>query len=120
MSLPSPSPSAIVAVTGASAGIGAELARELARRGHNLALVARDESRLEDLARELRANDGVEVETFGADLTQADPREELVRALEEDSRELVGLCNNAGVGSFGRFQELPFDGEERGPAWARR
>jgi short-subunit dehydrogenase len=111
MSLPSPPPSSTVAVTGASAGIGAELARELARRGHNLALVARDEARLEDLASELRASDGVEVETFAADLTQDGPREELVRALEEGSREVVGLCNNAGVGSFGRFQELPFEGE---------
>jgi len=67
MSLPSPSPSSIVAVTGASAGIGAELGRELARRGHNLALVARDAVRLEDLSSELRAGAGVEVETFAAD-----------------------------------------------------
>jgi len=113
MSLPSPSPSSIVAVTGASAGIGAELGRELARRGHNLALVARDAVRLEDLSSELRAGAGVEVETFAADLTQHGPREELVRALEEGSREVVGLCNNAGVGSFGLFQELPFEGEAR-------
>jgi uncharacterized protein len=75
MSLPSPSPSSIVAVTGASAGIGAELPRGLVWRGRSFAFGARDEARLEDLASELRAGDGVEVDTFAADLTQADPRE---------------------------------------------
>ena len=113
MSLPSPSPSSTIIVTGASAGIGAELARELARRGHNLALVARDEARLEELASELRASGDVEVHTFAADLAEDGSREDLVRALEEGSREVVALCNNAGVGSFGRFQKLPFEGEAR-------
>jgi len=113
MSLPSPSASSTVVVTGASAGIGAELARELARRGHNLALVARDEARLEDLASELRTSAGIDVATFAADLTEVRPREELVRSLDAGSREVIGLCNNAGVGSFGRFQELSFEGEAR-------
>src|SRR5215218_4527692 len=110
MSLPSPSPSSTVIVTGASAGIGAELARELARRGHNLALVARDEARLEDLASELRAGDSVEVDTFAADLTQDDPREEFVRvglarsrrALQQRRRGLVRTLPGA-----------PFEGEVR-------
>lgn len=111
MSLPPPFASATVVVTGASAGIGAELARELARRGHNLTLVARDESRLEELAGELRAAHGLEVDTVAADLADDEAREGVARALEDGVHEVVGLCNNAGVGSFGRFQELPFEGE---------
>jgi uncharacterized protein len=111
MSLPAPSTSTTVVVTGASAGIGAELARELTRRGYNLTVVARKESRLRELADELRTRNGVEVEAVGADLTRAEDRDGLVRTLEEGRREVVGLCNNAGVGSFGRFQQLPYHGE---------
>src|SRR5829696_6697017 len=107
MSLPSPTPSSTVAVTGA---FGAELARVLARRGHNLALVARDEARLEDLASELRAGDNVEVDTFAADLTQDDPREEFVRVGLERSRRALQQRRR---GLVRTFQGLPFEGEAR-------
>jgi hypothetical protein len=69
VSLPSPSPSSAALVTGASAGIGARIARELATRGHNLVLVARRKPQLQQLADELNAEHGVRAEVLGCDLT---------------------------------------------------
>jgi short-subunit dehydrogenase len=102
MALPTPAPGRPVAVTGASAGIGDSLARELARRGHDLVLVARRRDRLEALADELRS-ELVTVEVLPADLAQPARRRELIAALED--RPLAGLCNNAGIGGFGRFTD---------------
>ena len=73
-------------MTGASAGIGAELARELARRGHHLTLVARRRDRLEHLAAEL----GTEAEIEARDLAVPEERAQLVAALSEGDREVVG------------------------------
>lgn len=102
MALPPPSPDAPVVVTGASAGIGTALARELSRRGHRLVLVARSRERLEALAHELG---NAEVET--ADLTDDAEREALIARLGTPA----GLCNNAGIATGGRFTELPLDRE---------
>ena len=68
MALPAPSESSTALVTGASSGIGVEIARELARRGHGVTLVARREDRLRKLADELAAEHGVRAETVAADL----------------------------------------------------
>jgi short-subunit dehydrogenase len=100
MALPTPAPGRPVVVTGASAGIGDSLARELARRGHDLVLVARRRDRLEALAEELRS-ELVAVEVLPADLADPPARRELIAAL--DGRPLAGLCNNAGIGGFGPF-----------------
>ncbi len=112
MALPPPSRSSTVVVTGASSGIGAELARALAARGHGLILVARREDRLVALAGELRAAHGVEAETRACDLGDAAARERLIAALGDGGRAVAGLVNNAGLGSVGRFHELPL-GRER-------
>jgi short-subunit dehydrogenase len=101
MSLPAPDPNATVVVTGASSGIGAELARELSRRGHHVTLVARRRERLQELASELG-----EADVRPADLASAEGREELLGALRQTGRFIAGLCNNAGFGSFGRLWEL--------------
>ncbi|MCN0154034.1 SDR family NAD(P)-dependent oxidoreductase [Salinispora arenicola] len=84
-------------ITGASAGIGAVFARELARRGADLVLVARRADRLTALAAELGAT-GVTVHVRPADLTQPDAGRDLIRALESDAIDIDVLVNNAGVG----------------------
>ena len=97
-------------VTGASGGLGAEYAEQLAARGHDLVLTARNESRLNDLAKRLREEYGVEVDVLVADLA----REEGLRAVEArvaEDPELTILVNNAGFGTWGRFVELDFERE---------
>jgi len=111
VSLPAPAPGTTVLVTGASSGIGAELARELARRGHGLTLVARRRERLEEVARTL--GPGADVRVHAADLADDAQRAALVDAVSADGLEVVGLCNDAGVGSLGRFVELDAEHEER-------
>ena len=79
MALPPPSPDSICLVTGASSGIGADLARSLARRGYGATLVARRTDRLDELAEELRAEHGVRAETLACDLADSEARAGLVR-----------------------------------------
>jgi uncharacterized protein len=105
-------------VTGASSGIGREIARQLAARGTHLVAVARDEDRLAALAREVAdARPEVEVEVLPADL--ADPEQlaaveaRLADADTHGNRPVDLLVNNAGFGTYGRFADLDRDGEER-------
>ncbi|HET6220513.1 MAG TPA: SDR family NAD(P)-dependent oxidoreductase, partial [Dongiaceae bacterium] len=89
-------------VTGASSGIGAVYADRLARRGHDLVLVARDKAKLEALAKRLKAEAGVAVEVLAADLTDAADRGRVEARLKEDRR--IGiLINNAGTTVPGGF-----------------
>jgi uncharacterized protein len=100
-------------VTGASSGIGAELARELARRGSALVLVARRQPELRALADELGASHAGEVEVLPADLTDPAARAQVEQRLRDDDRPVDVLVNNAGVGQVGRFAELDVDAAER-------
>jgi len=106
MSLPVPAPDATVLVTGASSGIGRELARDLGRRGYNLTLVARARERLEELAEELRAAHGLTVAVHTADLTDDGERDGLVAAVRAEGRRVDGLCNNAGFGTLRRMVDV--------------
>src|SRR3954452_48381 len=111
MSLPAAGPDQTIVITGASSGIGAELSRELARRGYDLTLVARRRDRLDELAQELRGEHDVDVAVDPCDLADPDDRQRLAANLRRRKREVVGLCNNAGYGSVGTFAELDLERE---------
>ncbi|MGC9356727.1 MAG: SDR family NAD(P)-dependent oxidoreductase, partial [Anaerolineae bacterium] len=92
-------------VTGASSGIGAEYARQLASRGFDVILLARRESRLRALAEELETRHGVRTEVLVADLANLDDIERVVERIETlDDLEI--LVNNAGFGIAGDFTEV--------------
>jgi short-subunit dehydrogenase len=88
-------------VTGASAGIGAEFARALARDGVSVALVARREYRLADLASELEKNPGVQTRVVAVDLSEPEAADAVVESVSD--LEIAILVNNAGFGYSGRF-----------------
>ena len=103
MSLPVPTPRTAALVTGASAGIGTEIARELARRGHALILVARRKGRLDELAAELTAEYSVRAETLGCDLSKPTSRRRLPARVATLGLEVDVLANNAGFATGGPF-----------------
>ncbi len=105
MSLPAPSPKTAALVTGASAGIGAEIARQLARRGHSVVLVARRKDRLEEVAAEITAEHSVRAETLGCDLSKAASRARLPGRIGSLGLEIDVLVNNAGFATGGPFHQ---------------
>src|SRR5215216_2420636 len=94
-----------VIVTGASSGLGAEFARQLARRGADLVLVARRADRLESLAAELTRAHGVTVTVVARDLGLPDAGRTLRAELESRGIFATGLVNNAGFGTHGAFTD---------------
>jgi uncharacterized protein len=91
----------VTLITGASAGIGTELARVFAANGHRLALTARRADRLEALARELAAKGGKKPIVIACDLEDPAAGETIAAALAAEGVELDHLVNNAGFGVFG-------------------
>jgi uncharacterized protein len=90
-------------VTGASAGIGAALARELAAGGAHLVLTARRKERLEQLAQELTAAYKIKTAVFAADLSQPKAPEQIHAFTRGQGIEVELLINNAGFGAYGEF-----------------
>lgn len=101
MALPPPSMNSRALVTGASQGIGMAIARDLAKMGHNLIIVARRKDILDELAAELNRKHAVTVEVRALDLADAEQRRELVEEIRD--REINIIINSAGIASFGPF-----------------
>jgi short-subunit dehydrogenase len=108
MALPAPAPTSTAVVTGASSGIGADLARELAARGHGVTLVARREDRLKELAAELT---NVRVEVIGCDVADPEARAKLFDEVERRGLTVDVLVNNAGIGTIGPVAESTVEAE---------
>ncbi len=98
-------------VTGASAGLGAQFAHQLATLGHDLVLVARDAGRLEAAAQKLRDEREVVVEVLPADLSTDDGCAAVTARIERGDIDL--LVNNAGIGTYLPFGEASLEHEEQ-------
>ena len=96
----------VTLITGASAGIGTELARVFAANGHRLALVARRADRLTTLASEIAVASGAEPIVIPCDLEQPDAGDKIAAALAAAGVEVEYVVNNAGFGLFGNTIEL--------------
>jgi short-subunit dehydrogenase len=105
VSLPPPTPTSAALVTGASAGIGAAIARDLAARGHGLVLVARRRDRLLELAQELADTHGVRAEAIGCDLSRAASVTRLSDRISGLGLDVEILVNNAGFATSGPFDQ---------------
>jgi uncharacterized protein len=94
-------PGETVLITGASSGIGRELARLFAADGAELVLIARSEGKLQELAGELAADHAVQAEVMPADLSQPSAAGQIMQALAQQHIEVDVLVNNAGFGTHG-------------------
>jgi short-subunit dehydrogenase len=98
-------------VTGASGGIGYELARVLARHGHDLVLVARSADKLAALAERLELDHGITVRAIAKDLARPEAAAEIHEALATEGLAVDILVNNAGLGLLGKFAEIGIEGD---------
>ena len=98
-----------VLITGASSGIGLELAREFAKNGSDLMIVARRESRLREIASELEKSFGTDVNILVKDLSNPESPDDIYREMADSGVEIDVLVNNAGFGSIGPFHEMDKD-----------
>jgi len=99
----------LAVVTGASSGIGWEIARQLARRGYDLLLTARREDRLQVLAFEIGSATGMRADVLPLDLTSPTDRSTLISNLETSGERLALVVNNAGFGLVNRTWRSPLD-----------
>lgn len=100
-------------ITGASSGIGYELACIHARQGDNLVLVARNKKKLDELKSELENTYAVKVHTIGKDLAAKDAAIEVFNELKAQNIQIDYLINNAGFGHYGLFAENDWTKEEQ-------
>jgi short-subunit dehydrogenase len=99
-------------VTGATAGIGNAFCRELAERGHDLVIVARNRARLENVSDELRARHSINVEILAADLSKRAQLQRVAKRLADRDRPIDLLVNNAGFGMSASFLKGDLADEE--------
>ena len=96
-------------ITGASAGLGIEFARNFAKDGHNLVLVARRVEKMEALAEELKDKHGVEIKVMCKDLSKMDEVQSIFETLQKENIHIDFLVNNAGFGDWGNFHESDWE-----------
>jgi short-subunit dehydrogenase len=111
LALPAPDPGSTAVVTGASSGIGEQIARQLAAGGHNVVLVARSENLLDAIAQELSSEHGVQAHVIAADLSDAEARDLAVGKIERLELDVEILVNSAGFGVYEPFAESPHERE---------
>ena len=100
-------------ITGASSGIGYELAKIHAAHGDNLILVARSEGKLNELAENLRKNQGISVTVIAADLSELNAPKALFDKVQAQQLQVDYLINNAGFGDYGKFVETDWEKEKQ-------
>jgi uncharacterized protein len=100
-------------ITGASSGLGAEFAQQLADGGCHLILVARREDRLQKLRQKLLAQHPINIGVFPADLAEADAAQRLYAAVKTAGLPIDILINNAGFGVYGEHAKIPWVHEQR-------
>ncbi len=104
-------PKGTALVTGASAGLGKELASLFSKDGHDVVIVARSKSKLEALAADLEKTNGTKVHVVAADLGDAGAPKAIFEETKKRGLQIDYLVNNAGFGSNGAFLELDLDRE---------
>ncbi|MFC4261552.1 SDR family NAD(P)-dependent oxidoreductase [Ferruginibacter yonginensis] len=101
-----------ILITGASSGIGYEMAKQLAIKNYNLLLVARSEDKLQKLQHELHTQYKIEVEYLLYDLSEPNAAQDLYNHIKQNNYLVTGLINNAGFGDYGNFTEMPLKNDE--------
>ena len=100
-----------ILLTGASSGIGYEMANQLAAKSLNLILVARTETKLQQMQTELTNKYGILVQYFVADLSDVNAAKDLYKNVQQENLLVTHLVNNAGVGNYGNFIETSLEEE---------
>lgn len=109
--IPEPAADSAALVTGASSGIGAAIATQLAQRGHHVILVARREARLRELSAEIERSHGTRATPLACDLADPEARSALPARVAELGLDVDVLINNAGFGTAGLFVDQDVDRE---------
>lgn len=109
MALPSPAKDSYALITGASQGIGEAMARDLAKLGHNVILVARRQGVLQSLADELVGNHGIDALAWPADLSKKEDVDEVISKMAKTKIHII--INSAGIASFGKFMDQDWEYE---------
>ncbi len=98
-----------VLITGASSGIGYELAKIFAKEKYNLVIVARNKIVLEQVKNELEKKHNINIKSIVKDLSEPNSSQEIIEEINKDKIEINILINNAGFGTFGEFTNLSFE-----------
>lgn len=101
-----------ILITGASSGIGYEMAKQLAAKNFNLILVARSEDKLVKLQNDLKSQFSIEVEYLLYDLSEPNSAQDLYHQVKEKNYLITGLINNAGFGDYGDFVDMSLKKDE--------